>query len=289
VLLEYRPDWVVVVGDVNSTVACAIDAAKLHIPVAHVEAGLRSRDRSMPEEINRIMTDSICDLLLTPSRDADDNLRREGISEDRIVFVGNIMIDTLRLHIEEAEKSAILDTIGVSSKQYGLVTLHRPSNVDNPRRLAEVFDALEVVQRKLPLVFPIHPRSRKMLAEHGLQGRVDAMSRLHLLDPVGYLDFLKLQKYAVLVLTDSGGIQEETTVLGVPCLTIRENTERPVTVQQGTNVLIGLNTERIVMEAERVLCGNGKRGTIPELWDGHTAERIVALLRRRTGLTVPAA
>jgi UDP-N-acetylglucosamine 2-epimerase (non-hydrolysing) len=169
------------------------------------------------------------------------------------------------------------------------VTLHLPSNVDNPRRLAEVFDALEVVQRKLPLVFPIHPRSRKMLAEHGLQGRVDAMSRLHLLDPVGYLDFLKLQKHAVLVLTDSGGIQEETTVLGVPCLTIRENTERPVTVQQGTNVLIGLNTERIVMEAERVLCGNGKRGTIPELWDGHTAERIVALLRRRTGLTVPAA
>ena len=227
VLLQRRPDWVVVVGDVNSTLACALDAAKLQIPVAHVEAGLRSGDRSMPEEINRILTDSVGQLLLTPSRDGNDNLRREGVPENRIALVGNIMIDSLRGYEDEAERSGILDQAGVRSKAYGLVTLHRPSNVDNPRQLSGILDALEAIQSELPLVFPIHPRSRKRIAEHGLQFRVDLMPNLQMIEPAGYLDFLKLQKHAVVVLTDSGGIQEETTALGVPCLTLRENTERP--------------------------------------------------------------
>jgi UDP-N-acetylglucosamine 2-epimerase (non-hydrolysing) len=281
VLLDCHPDWVIVVGDVNSTVACAIDAAKLNIPVAHVEAGLRS------EEINRILTDSISDLLLTPSSDADENLRHEGIPEERIVRVGNVMIDSLRLYESDAEASDILERLGVRSKGYGLVTMHRASNVDDPQHLHLLLDALEAVQRQLPLVFPIHPRSRKSIAEHGFLARISEMRNLHLIDPVGYLDFLKLQKHAVLVLTDSGGIQEETTVLGVPCLTLRENTERPITVQQGTNILLGLDPKMIVFEAERVLRGDAKVGTIPELWDGHTAERIVAALRMRAEQVVP--
>jgi UDP-N-acetylglucosamine 2-epimerase (non-hydrolysing) len=280
VLLQYRPEWVIVVGDVNSTLGCALDASKLHIPVAHVEAGLRSGDRSMPEEINRIVTDSVADLLFTPSPDAGENLRREGISEQRISLVGNIMIDSLRRYEADAEQSQILQEIGVHPKRYGLLTLHRPSNVDDPRQLAEILDALEAIQKELPLVFPIHPRTRKMIAEHGLQTRVESMSNLRLIEPAGYLDFLKLQKHAAMVLTDSGGIQEETTALGIPCLTLRETTERPITVIQGTNILVGLDPRRIVAEARRVMQGEGKRGSIPKLWDGRTAERILAHFRR---------
>ena len=276
VLLKESPDWVVVAGDVNSTLACALDAAKLHIPVAHVEAGLRSRDRAMPEEVNRVMTDAICDLLFTPSRDGDANLLREGVDPARIAFVGNVMIDSLRKFEAVADASRVLETLGVGGGRYGLVTLHRPSNVDDPVQLGSVLDALEEIQRRIPLIFPVHPRSLKMMKEHGLQSRVESLSNLRLIEPVGYVDFLKLEKNAALVLTDSGGIQEETTAFGVPCLTLRENTERPVTVEEGTNVLVGLDKRRIVAEAVRVLSGDVKTGRLPELWDGRAAERIVA-------------
>ncbi len=284
VLLDHSPDWVVVFGDVNSTIACALDAVKMGIKVAHVEAGLRSRDHSMPEEINRILTDSISDILFTPSPDANKNLLGEGVPPAKIEFVGNIMIDTLRQYESVAAQSNILKKISVLPKGYGLVTLHRPSNVDNPAQLSEILDALDAVQKKLPLVFPMHPRSRKMIAEHNLEQRVNGMRNLKIEEPIGYLDFLKLQKNALLVLTDSGGIQEETTALGVPCLTIRENTERPITVEEGTNVLVGLDKTRIVDECERILRGESKTGRIPALWDGHTAERIVEVFSRGTNL-----
>ena len=275
VLLEEKPDWVVVVGDVNSTVACALDAVKLHIPVAHVEAGLRSRDRTMPEEINRLITDSIADLLFTPSRDADENLRKEGVTEDKIAFVGNVMIDSLRTFEHLAAESPILKEVDVEPGQYGLITLHRPSNVDDAAHFADIIDAFEAIQERLPLVFPMHPRTRKMLDELGLSERVLAMRRLKLLEPIGYLDFLQLEKQARMVLTDSGGIQEETTVLGIPCLTLRENTERPITMEVGTNILVGRDKRRITEEAFHILDGETKQGNIPEGWDGKAAERII--------------
>jgi UDP-N-acetylglucosamine 2-epimerase (non-hydrolysing) len=278
VLLEHKPDWVVVVGDVNSTMACAIDAAKVGVRIAHVEAGLRSRDRSMPEEINRILTDSISDLLFTPSRDGDQNLLAEGIPSKKICFVGNVMIDSLRRFEQYASQTNAVEAAGVRSARYGLVTLHRPSNVDHPQQLATILGALEEIQRKIPLIFPIHPRTRKMIINFGLKSQVDRMDSLRLLDPVGYKDFLQLERNAMLVLTDSGGVQEETTAFGVPCLTIRENTERPVTVESGTNTLVGLAPERIIAEALRVVDGKGKRGQIPEGWDGHAADRIVKAL-----------
>jgi UDP-N-acetylglucosamine 2-epimerase (non-hydrolysing) len=283
VLTEEQPDLVLVVGDVNSTVACSLDAVKLHIPVGHVEAGLRSRDRTMPEEINRLVTDAISDLLFTTCRDADENLLQEGVSREKICFVGNVMIDSLRKFEHLAESAPILDTLGLEPKGYGLVTLHRPSNVDQLEHFKGIIRAFGEIQARLPLIFPIHPRTEKMIAGLGLQSQVAAMEKLKFIAPVGYLDFLKLQKNARLVLTDSGGIQEETTVLGVPCLTLRENTERPITVEVGTNQLVGVDRERIVRAAMDILDGHEKSGRIPEGWDGKAAERIVEALGKSTG------
>jgi UDP-N-acetylglucosamine 2-epimerase (non-hydrolysing) len=282
VLLEHRPEWIVVVGDVNSTIACALVAVKLGIKVAHVEAGLRSRDRRMPEEINRILTDSISDLLFTPSRDGDANLKAEGIAPDKICFVGNVMIDSLRRFEGYSSQTNALDSLGIRHAEYGLVTLHRPSNVDYPQQLALILNALERIQRRVRLVFPIHPRTRKMMVEFGLMDRIERMDRLMLIDPVGYKDFLQFERHSLMVLTDSGGIQEETTIFGVPCLTLRENTERPVTVEYGTNILVRLDEERIVAEALKIMDGDVKESRIPEGWDGHAAARIVDVFRARS-------
>jgi UDP-N-acetylglucosamine 2-epimerase (non-hydrolysing) len=280
VCLERRPDMVLVAGDVNSTLACAIDAAKLLIPCAHLEAGLRSFDLAMPEEVNRIIVDRISRILLTPSADADENLRREGTAEERIFRVGNVMIDTLLANLDAARATGTPQRLGLPPSGYAVLTLHRPSNVDDPVVLGRILGALEVVQRELPIVFPIHPRTRKQLAAFGLGGQVDAMRGLKLCDPMGYLEFLGLTAGAKLVLTDSGGLQEETTALGIPCLTLRENTERPITVSEGTNTIVGSDAERIAGEALRVLTGKGKAGRTPALWDGRTSERVAEVLRK---------
>lgn len=280
-LLRERPDLILVVGDVNSTIACALVASKLNIKVAHVEAGLRSYDRTMPEEINRVLTDQISDFLFTTCREARLNLLREGIREEKIFFVGNVMIDTLLINKARAEKSKILGTLGLQERKYAVLTLHRPSNVDQIDTFEGILKALDRIQRRVKIVFPIHPRSRKNLKVLNLTGRVEDMSDLMIVQPLGYLDFLKLIYEAKLVMTDSGGIQEETTVLGVPCLTLRENTERPVTVTEGTNVIVGSDEEKIVCEAYSILDGRNKRGRIPELWDGKAAERIARILTEK--------
>ncbi|MEO8433362.1 MAG: UDP-N-acetylglucosamine 2-epimerase (non-hydrolyzing) [Pyrinomonadaceae bacterium] len=278
VVIREKPDWVVVVGDVNSTLACALVANKLGVKVAHVEAGLRSRDRSMPEEINRILTDQVADLLLAPSSDAVDNLRAEGIPLERIRLVGNVMIDSLLKHLAKAKGSTIREKLEVAGKDYAVITLHRPSNVDNPDSFARILGALEEIARRLPIVFPVHPRTKKMLDEFGFAARVER-SGLHFIEPLGYLDFLGLYSGARLVLTDSGGIQEETTVLGIPCLTLRENTERPITVESGTNTVVGTDPQKILAAAIAALDGSGTREyKIPALWDGHTADRILDAL-----------
>jgi UDP-N-acetylglucosamine 2-epimerase (non-hydrolysing) len=279
VCLDEKPDLVVVAGDVNSTMACAIDCAKLRIPCAHVEAGLRSFDLDMPEEINRIVTDRICDLLLTPSADGDENLRREGTPEKRIFRVGNVMIDTLVEHLPRARATGSTSRLAVEPGGYAVLTLHRPSNVDDPATLGRLLDAIDAIQARLPVVFPIHPRTRKRLAEFGVDGRVAGMKGLKLCDPLGYLEFLGLTSQARLVLTDSGGLQEETTALGIPCLTLRENTERPVTVSEGTNTVVGTDTSRIIAEAVAALDGRGKGGRIPELWEGKASERIAVVFQ----------
>ena len=276
VLLSEKPDWVLVVGDVNSTLACAMVAAKLHIPVGHIEAGLRSWDRSMPEEVNRIVVDALSDLLFAPSKRACDSLRREGIEDHRIHFVGNVMIDSLMLLSPKADESRILNIHGLSVQDYVFLTLHRASNVDCPDTLAGIVSALQAL--KCPIAWPLHPRTRNRLSQFGFLHTLEMMDHIKLMDPVGYLDSLKLQKNAKFVMTDSGGLQEETTALGVPCLTLREHTERPETIDIGTNTLVGVCPERIVTEAESVLDGHYKSGRLPELWDGNTAERIVALL-----------
>ena len=279
VVLEQKPDWVLVVGDVNSTLACALVCVKLGLKVAHVEAGLRSRDRTMPEEINRLLTDQIADLCLTPSPDADANLRAEGIPPERIRFVGNVMIDSLLQNLERARASRIRSELGVADSHYAVLTLHRPSNVDRPETFSRILSALETITQTLPVIFPVHPRTRKTIAELALNDRVAAMKNLRLIDPLGYLDFLSLYSNARLVLTDSGGIQEETTVLGIPCLTLRENTERPITVELGTNVVVGTDTSRIVTAAAAALNGSAKTGARrPPLWDGHASERILNAL-----------
>jgi UDP-N-acetylglucosamine 2-epimerase (non-hydrolysing) len=291
VVLEHRPDWVVVVGDVNSTLACALVCAKLLVPVAHVEAGLRSRDRSMPEEINRLLTDQIAELLLTPSADADENLRAEGIPEERIRLVGNVMIDSLLAHLARAAASRAREELGVAGRDYAVVTLHRPSNVDDAAALGRILSALAEIAERLPVVFPAHPRTRARIDEFGLAELVERAGGVRLTEPLGYLDFLRLHSGARLVLTDSGGLQEETTALGVPCLTLRENTERPVTVTHGTNRVVGTDAEKIVGAALEVLdsprAGSGGAARVPPLWDGRTAERILdALLEaeaRRAG------
>jgi UDP-N-acetylglucosamine 2-epimerase (non-hydrolysing) len=264
---------------VNSTLACALVCVKLGVRVAHVEAGLRSRDRTMPEEINRLLTDQIANLLLTPSADADANLRAEGIPAERIRFVGNVMIDSLRQNLERARESQARAQLGLTNGEYAVLTLHRPSNVDLPETFTRILDALERISQTLPVIFPVHPRTRKTIAELGLGDRVAAIRELRLIEPLGYLDFLSLYSGARLVLTDSGGIQEETTALGIPCLTLRENTERPITVELGTNVVVGTDTGRIVAAASAALNGSSKRVTRqPPLWDGHASERILNAL-----------
>ena len=277
---DLDPSAVVVVGDVNSTIACGLVAAKLGIPLAHVEAGLRSFDRTMPEEINRVLTDAIGDLLFCTEQSGVENLRREGVAEERIHLVGNVMIDTLLRHRARAAQSPILDDLGLATGRYAVLTLHRPSNVDDPETLGRIWDALEALQRDMPLVFPAHPRTRRRMAEFGLSPRIDALENLQVLEPLGYLDFLQLMACARLVLTDSGGIQEETTVLKVPCLTLRENTERPVTVEAGGNQVVGSDPARILAAYRKIVDGQTGSGAIPPLWDGRAAGRIVEILQR---------
>ncbi len=279
VLFREIPDLVIVAGDVNSTVACAIDAVKVHIPVAHLEAGLRSFDRSMPEEINRILTDSISDYLLTPSLDGNEHLKNEGIDEEKIYFVGNIMIDSLMNYREKAKKSLIMDEIGVSKNDFVLITLHRPSNVDSKEGFRIILEAFKEIGKSIKLVFPIHPRSKKNIEKLGLNDLLKSIPNLKLIDPVGYYDFMNLQMNAKFILTDSGGIQEESTFFGIPCLTLRPNTERPITITEGTNQLVNLETEDIVGKAKNILNGEHKEGKIPKFWDGKTASRIVEIFK----------
>jgi UDP-N-acetylglucosamine 2-epimerase (non-hydrolysing) len=267
-VVERQPDWVLVYGDVNSTLAASLVSAKMQIPVAHVEAGLRSFDRTMPEELNRLVTDQLADLLLTPSADADENLRREGVPASRIRRVGNVMIDTLVHLLPKARK---LRFVGLP-EAYGLVTLHRPSNVDEPAKLREVLETLDAVSQECPLIFPVHPRTRQRMRD--AQFSFSPQARVELREPIGYLECLALQAGSRLVITDSGGLQEETTYLGVPCLTLRENTERPITIEQGTNVLIGDDMSLLKREVSRVLSnGQPTHGAI-DLWDGRAADRI---------------
>ena len=284
VIDAHKPSCILVVGDVNSTLACTLVGVKKGVPVAHVEAGLRSFDRGMPEEINRVLTDQVADLLYTTERSALDNLLREGIHSERVAFVGNVMIDSLVANREYARQPAgILEaagfdgTVAASPAGYGVVTLHRPSNVDQEETLRPVLETLREVSERLPLIFALHPRTRGNIERFGLKDLV-AGKRIVLLPPQGYLEMLGLMAGARLVLTDSGGLQEETTALGVPCLTMRENTERPITVEQGTNTMVGRDRQAILAGVAEILAGGGKRGRIPELWDGRAGERIASHL-----------
>jgi UDP-N-acetylglucosamine 2-epimerase (non-hydrolysing) len=281
VCLQYKPDLVLVVGDVNSTVACSLVASKLWIPVAHVEAGLRSFDRQMPEEINRLVTDALSDYLFITEKSGRENLLKEGIAENKIHFVGNCMIDSLVGLMEKAEQSDIMEKLKITERQFLLVTLHRPSNVDELENFSKIFEALEQIQKTVKTVFPIHPRTKKNIKTFGLEKKVKALKNLLLTEPLGYLDFIKLEKYCTFVLTDSGGLQEESTYMGVPCLTVRKNTERPITVELGTNEVVGLDTRKIIDSAQQILSGKWKKGEIPPLWDGRAAERIVNILARK--------
>jgi UDP-N-acetylglucosamine 2-epimerase (non-hydrolysing) len=276
VLQERAPHAVIVVGDVNSTIAAALAAVKLGIPVAHVEAGLRSFDRAMPEEINRVLTDAISEWLFVTEPSGVENLEREGVDPRRIHLVGNVMIDTLLAHVAKARERAVPARLGLAPGRYAVLTLHRPSNVDDAKRLGRLFDVLEEVHAELPIVFPMHPRTRAALSSQ-LGGRE---LKLRVVEPLGYLDFLGLMDGARLVLTDSGGIQEETTVLGVPCLTLRDNTERPVTATQGTNRVVGSDPEVIRAEVRKTLAGDVPSGRVPDLWDGRAAQRIADVLKR---------
>lgn len=336
ILIREKPDIVIVVGDVNSTMACALAAVKLHIPVAHVEAGLRSFDRSMPEETNRLVTDTVADYLFTPSPDGDKNLLKEGIPKEKIFLVGDIMVDSLLFNLEVAKKRPILDRLGLATPggpanrsggacSYALLTLHRSANVDNRASFIRIIDGLLRTSERLPVLFPMHPRTRKQVQTFGLEepflfhsapelsrddyyvlATLDGSNhlrnllsgegndkerplkrRIHVFEPLGYLDFLNLMAHAALVLTDSGSIQEETTVLNVPCITLRDTTERPMTLTEGTNVLVHDDPERIYTEVERALSGRSRRGSCPAIWDGHTAERIVRILAEKLGQRPP--
>ncbi|MBX9622823.1 MAG: UDP-N-acetylglucosamine 2-epimerase (non-hydrolyzing) [Gemmataceae bacterium] len=275
VVQEQKPDVVLVVGDVNSTIACAMTAVKLGVPVAHVEAGLRSFDRTMPEEINRLLTDAISEWLFVSEPSGVENLKKEGAGPRRVHFVGNVMIDTLVACRDQFEGSVDLRTFGVEDNGYAVLTLHRPANVDDPAVFGGLLRAVEQVQRELPVVFPVHPRTRKALAAQSV-----SLPNLKLVEPLGYLEFMKLVSHARLVLTDSGGIQEETTYLGVPCLTLRENTERPSTIDQGTNVLVGMDPDKIVAAAKAALRAGRGGHKVPDRWDGHASRRILDVLTK---------
>ena len=281
VLDDLAPDLVLVVGDVNSTIACALVATKKDISVVHVEAGLRSGDRRMPEEINRVLTDQISDLLFTTEPDGETNLLREGVDRNRVHFVGNVMIDTLlanRVHaIPAAQTLAGIEGFSAATREFGLLTVHRPSNVDDPVVLRRLLETLTEISERLPLVFPIHPRTRARVNEAGLDSLL-AQGRIGLTEPLGYLQLLGIMEKSRLVLTDSGGLQEESTALGVPCITLRENTERPITVTKGTNTIVGTDQAKIRSCFDDVMASGGKAGRIPDLWDGHAAERIAARL-----------
>ena len=288
VMMEYekvcmaaRPGWIVVVGDVNSTLACALVGAKLLIPVAHLEAGLRSGDRRMPEEINRLATDAISDVLWTPSPDGNEHLAREGVAPDKVELVGNIMLDSFELLAPKIRAAGVAARLGLTKNQYGIVTLHRPSNVDDAVQLGLIVDKLIGIAKQLPLVFPVHPRTRQRLKDFGLQSRLDAVPAIHLTEPLSYIEFMSVVVDCRFALTDSGGVQEETSYLGIPCLTLRENTERPVTVTLGTNRLV--KAESVDRDVERVLQGPLRTQCAIPLWDGRTAGRVVASLKRRAG------
>lgn len=278
VIMEERPDLIVVAGDVNSTVAVTLAAVKLGVPVAHLEAGLRSFDRTMPEEINRIVTDSIADYLWTPSPDGDENLLKEGVDRQRIVRVGNIMIDSLEMMRESIEKQNTFQTYGLKQKQYGLVTLHRPSNVDRPDVLKELCHILSRISEALPLIFPVHPRTRKNLAHNNLLNILENSTNIVLTEPLNYINFMNLVFNCRMVITDSGGVQEETTYLGIPCITMRRNTERPITVIQGTNELCTI--EHLEKRSQEILSTATSKHKVPELWDGRTAGRVVDSIKR---------
>jgi UDP-N-acetylglucosamine 2-epimerase (non-hydrolysing) len=281
VCLEQKPDLVIVVGDINSTMACTITAKKLGIKVAHVEAGLRSRDMNMPEEINRLCTDVLCDYLFTTDRIADDNLKHEGVADDKIFFVGNVMIDTLLKHKAKASQLDLLNRLGLIAGHYATLTLHRPSNVDDKESLEGILQALKEISVEMPIVFPIHPRTRKMIENFGLESYLndsDKVQGIWITEPLGYMEFLHLNMNARMVLTDSGGLQEETTVLGVPCITMRFNTERPITCDEGTNILVGNRKDDILAAARKVLEGTALKGRVPDKWDGGAADRIVEIL-----------
>lgn len=281
-----KPDLVIVVGDVNSTLACALTARKLGIQVAHIEAGLRSRDMTMPEEINRLCTDVLCDYLFTTDRFANENLLREGIDPDRVFFVGNVMIDTLMKHRAKAESLTLMRDLGLEPNRFATLTLHRPANVDDRKTLLGILEALSEVSQDLPIIFPIHPRTRKMAEQFGFGRFFTSGGKprgLWLTEPLGYLEFLHLNMHARMVFTDSGGLQEETTALGVPCLTLRHNTERPITCIEGTNRLVGNSKDDIIKAARSILQGEKAFGKIPEKWDGRAAERIVTVLMEKSG------
>ncbi|ODS32209.1 MAG: UDP-N-acetylglucosamine 2-epimerase [Candidatus Scalindua rubra] len=285
VILNVMPDLVVVVGDVNSTLACAIVASKLNIKIAHVEAGLRSFDRTMPEEINRIVTDSLSDYLFVSEESGLMNLKAEGVNSKKVYFVGNIMIDTLLSKMNIIAKCNILNSLSMRDKTnklklktYAVLTLHRPANVDSNESLTKIYNILKTISQKTKIVYPIHPRTKKMIKKHNFLKKFELLNNLIMVKPLGYIDFIKLAKDSRFVLTDSGGIQEETTFLKVPCLTMRDNTERPVTIKKGTNYLVGRNKSRVVRHVDYILNNSNKRSQIPKLWDGKTAERIVRII-----------
>jgi len=281
ICLKEKPQLVIVVGDVNATIACALVATKLHIKVAHIEAGLRSFDRNMPEEINRILTDHISDYLFTSCEDGNKNLLKEGINKKKIFFVGNIMIDTLLKQQKKSKKSKILKKIKIKPKQYALLTLHRPANVDDKKRLKTLLQTFNLIQKKIKIIYPIHPRTKKQIKKFGFEKYLKQMKNFIITPPLGYLDMIHLLNNAKFLKTDSGGAQEESTVLKIPCLTLRDNTERPVTVNIGTNVIVGTNKNKIIKEVNKILTGDGKSGKIPKYWDGKTAKRIINILIKK--------